>query len=148
MAFPKHARKINMKPIHSLAAAALIASASLTMGPAFAQQFDANGIGRTETVRHDIGDASHEAVQVRVAFAPGASFPRHTHPGTEIAYVLVGTIEYEINGQAPVILKAGDSLFLPEGTIHSAKNIGAGNAFELPTYIVDKGKPIVVVASK
>jgi len=133
-----------MKATRILAASACILSAGLTLHPAFAQQFDAHGIARTETVRHDIGDAAHEAVQVRVDFAPGAAFPRHTHPGTEIAYVVAGTMEYQLNDQPPVTLQTGQSLFIPEGTIHSARNVGAGNASELATYVVQKGPAIVV----
>jgi hypothetical protein len=30
------------------------------------------------------------------------------------------------------------------GTRHSAKNAGSGNAAELATYLVEKGKPLVV----
>lgn len=43
-------------------------------------------------------------------------------------------------------LKAGEALFIPAGTIHAAKNVGAGNASELATYIVEKGEPLVVLA--
>ena len=43
-------------------------------------------------------------------------------------------------------LKAGDVLFIPAGTIHAAKNIGSSNAAELGTYVVEKGKPLVVLA--
>lgn len=134
-----------MKTTRILAAAALCIGGGLTLAPALAQQFDAHGIARTETLRHDIGDAAHEAVQVRVDFAPGAAFPRHSHPGTEIAYVLAGTVEYQLDDQPPVTLKTGDALFIPEGTVHSARNVGAGNASELATYVVEKGRPIVVV---
>ena len=41
-------------------------------------------------------------------------------------------------------LKAGEVLFIPYGTVHSAKNVGSGNAVELATYVVEKGKPLVV----
>jgi quercetin dioxygenase-like cupin family protein len=53
-------------------------------------------------------------------------------------------MEYELNGKA-VVLKAGDALYIPAGTVHSARNLGTGNASELATYIVDKNKPIVVL---
>jgi hypothetical protein len=33
---------------------------------------------------------------------------------------------------------------IPAGAIHAAKNVGSGNAAELATYIVEKGKPLVV----
>ena len=50
-----------------------------------------------------------------------------------------------MEGKPPVILKAGEVLFIPAGTVHSAKNIGSGNGAELGTYIVEKGKPLVVI---
>lgn len=112
--------------------------------PALAQQFDATGMARTELVRHEY-DATHEAAQVRVDFAPRAAFPRHSHPGVEIAHVLQGTIEYELDGR-PVLLRTGDSLYIPAGAVHSARNAGSGNAAELATYIVEKNKPVVVLA--
>jgi quercetin dioxygenase-like cupin family protein len=59
----------------------------------------------------------------------------------EIIYVLEGTLEHRLKGKQPVTLKAGDVLFIPARTIHAAKNVGSGNASELATYIVEKGKP-------
>jgi quercetin dioxygenase-like cupin family protein len=55
-------------------------------------------------------------------------------------------LEYQLEGRPPVTLKAGDVLFIPHGTIHAVKNIGSGNAAELATYIVEKGKPLLTVA--
>ena len=104
------------------------------------------GIKRTDGLRHDLGVPGREVVQVRVDFAPGAAFARHSHPGEEIAYVLEGSLEYQFDGKPPVTLKAGDALFIPAGTIHSAKNAGSANGAELATYIVEKGKPLVVLA--
>ena len=49
-------------------------------------------------------------------------------------------------GRPPVTLKAGEVLFIPAGTIHAATNVGSGNAAELATYLVEKGKPLVVLA--
>lgn len=106
--------------------------------------FDAHGIARTETVRKEF-DSKTQAIQVRVDFAPGASFPKHSHPGVEMAYVLSGSIEYEMDGNA-IRLQAGQSLYIPAGTAHSAKNIGAGVTSELATYLVEKDKPIVILS--
>jgi mannose-6-phosphate isomerase-like protein (cupin superfamily) len=78
--------------------------------------------------------------------APGASFPRHKHPGEEIIYVIEGSIEYDVDGQPPMTVKAGGVLFIPAGTIHAAKNVGSVNAAELGTYVVEKGKPLVTLA--
>lgn len=110
---------------------------------ATAQKLDANGIGRTEALRHDF-DGGREAIQVKVDFGPHVAFPKHSHPGVEIAYVLEGTIEYELNGRK-VVLKAGDALYIPAGAVHSARNLGGGIASELATYLVDKNKPVLVL---
>ena len=132
----------------TIAAAALAlfsihATAQHAAAPLPAPKFDAKGIARTETVRSEF-DSKREAIQVRVDFAPGASFPKHSHPGVEIAYVLSGTIEYEMNGKT-IRLQAGESLYIPAGAVHSAKNVGTGVTSELATYLVEKNKPIVVL---
>ncbi|WP_425259990.1 cupin domain-containing protein [Rubrivivax sp. RP6-9] len=101
------------------------------------------GIKRSAALQHDLGVADRTVIQVRVDFAPGASFGSHTHPGAEVAYVLEGTIEYELQGRAPLQLKAGEALFIPAGVVHAARNVGAGNAAELATCIVEKNKPIL-----
>jgi quercetin dioxygenase-like cupin family protein len=103
------------------------------------------GVTRADLQRHDLSIPGHEAVQLRVDFAPGSSFPRHRHPGEEIIYVIEGTIEYQLDGQPPVILKAGDVLFVPDGAVHAAKNAGDTNAAELGTYVVEKGKPLTEI---
>ena len=41
-------------------------------------------------------------------------------------------------------LKAGEVLFIPAGTAHAVRNVGSGKATELATYIVEKGKPLLV----
>jgi len=100
------------------------------------------GTARTDLQRHDLGIAGHEVLQARVDFEPGASFPAHKHPGEEIIYVLEGTLEYQVEGKPPVTLKAGDVLFVPAGTAHSARNAGSDEGAELATYVLEKGKPL------
>jgi quercetin dioxygenase-like cupin family protein len=84
---------------------------------------------------------------VRVDIDPGVAFGKHTHPGEEIIYVLEGSLEYQIEGKPPVTLKAGDVLFIPAGTIHSARNVGSVIGSELATYIVEKGKPLLTLVN-
>ncbi len=103
-------------------------------------------VRRTDLQRHDLSAPGREAIQVRVDIDPGVTAPRHSHPGEEIIYLLEGLMEYQIDGQPPVTLKAGEVYFIPSGAIHSAKNVGTTNAAELATYVVEKGKPLVVVA--
>ncbi|KAA0973011.1 cupin domain-containing protein [Pseudomonas sp. ANT_H12B] len=103
------------------------------------------GIHRTDLARRDLDVAGREVIQVRVDFEPGVASPKHSHPGVEMAYVIEGTFEYQLEGQPTVTLKAGESLYIPAGTAHVATNIGKSKASELATYIVKKDTPIVVI---
>src|SRR5687767_15007082 len=131
-----------MKTIRIMAVVVLIVGGGLALYVARAQQ---QGIRRTDLQRHDLSVPGREVVQVRVDIAPGAAFGRHSHPGEEIVYVIEGSLEYEVEGKPPVTLKAGEVLFIPAGTIHAAKNVGSANGAELATYVVEKGKPLVVM---
>jgi quercetin dioxygenase-like cupin family protein len=132
-----------MKSIRIMAAATLIVGAGFAMPAA---QADTAGLHRTDLVRHDLSAPDREGIQVRVDFDPGVFAPKHSHPGEEIAYVLQGTLEYQLGDSPPITLKTGESLFIPAGTVHSARNVGSGKASELATYIVKKGAPLVVLA--
>ena len=125
-----------------MAVAVLIVASGLALHVARAQQ---PGITRTDLQRHDLSVPGREVVQVRVDFAPGVVAPEHNHPGEEIVYVIEGLLEYQLEGKPPVTLKAGDVLFIPAGTVHAVKNVGSGNAAELATYVVETGKPLVVL---
>ena len=126
-----------------LGAALLIVVGSPGLGSARTQQ---PGVKRTDLQRHDLSLPGREVIQVRVDLAPGVAFGKHWHPGEEIVYVLEGALEYEVEGRPPVTLKAGDVLFVPARTNHAAKNVGKTNGSELATYLVEKGKPLVVMS--
>jgi quercetin dioxygenase-like cupin family protein/quinol monooxygenase YgiN len=121
----------------------LFAAALLIAGGFSAVPAQQPGSRRTDLQRHDLSTPGREVVQVRVDLDPGSSFPRHTHFGEEIIYVIEGKLEYRIGDQPAVVVKPGDVLFVPAGVVHSVKNIGTGNGAELATYIVEKDKPLV-----
>jgi quercetin dioxygenase-like cupin family protein len=104
------------------------------------------GVTRTNLQRRDLSVPGREVVQVRVDLAPGVLFPRHTHPGEEIVYAIEGTLEYRLDGKPPVTLQPGQVLFIPAGVVHAVRNAGRDNGAELATYIVEKGKPLLVLA--
>jgi len=139
---PKELNMTKLNKMQIMAMAALVAGAVLAPLGAQAQT---PGVTRTDLQRHDLSVAGHEAVQVRVDLAPGVAFGKHTHPGEEIIYVLEGSLEYQIEDKPPVTLKAGDVLFIPAGTVHSARNAGNVTGSELATYIVEKGKPLLTL---
>ena len=130
-----------MRAIRTMTVLALIAGSGFALRAVAAPQ---PGIKRTDLQRHDLGVHGREVVQVRVDLAPGVAFGRHSHPGEEIVYVIEGALEYEVEGTAPVTLRAGEVLFIPAGAIHAARNTGKVNGAELATYIVEKGKPLLV----
>ena len=132
---------------HSLGSAAtivvaVVVASGLVLHVARAQPA---GITRIDLQRYDLSVPGREVVQAIVELDPGVTSSRHTHPGEEIIYVLEGSLEYEVEGKAPVTLKAGEVFFVPAETIHAVRNVGSGEAAELATYVVEKGKPLIVL---
>ena len=132
-----------MKATRIIPVAMLIVASGFSLHAALAQQ---QGVKRTELQRYDLSVPGREVIQVRVDLDPGVTFPMHSHPGEEIIYVLEGVWEYQVEGKGAMRLKAGEVLFIPAGVKHGAKNVGSGKGSELATYIVEKGKPLVVLA--
>ena len=125
-----------------LSAAVLFIGGGIALHVTQAQQSD---VKRTDLQRHDLSFPGREVIQVRVDIPAGAAFPKHSHPGEEVVYMIEGVLEYQIEGRPPVTLKAGEVLFIPVGTIHAVKNVGSENGAELATYIVEKGKPLLTL---
>ena len=101
------------------------------------------GLKRTDLSRHDLSIEGREVIQTRVDFAPGAVAPWHSHPGEEVIYVPEGTLEFQLQGEKPVLLETGSVLFIPARKVHMARNPGTARGVELATYIVEKGKPLL-----
>ena len=104
------------------------------------------GLTRTDLQEHDLSIPGREVIQNRVDVDPEAPAIRHWHPGEEVIYVLEGRLEYEIDGESPRTVSAGEALTVPAERVHSVRNIRDGNAAELATYIVEKGKPLFNLA--
>jgi len=122
------------KPVVLIGAALLVAAGGL-----YAQ---ASGLTRTLVGKADVSVPGREAVVARVEVAPGARAGRHTHPGDEISYVLEGQVELLVDGQAPRVVKAGESFVIPAGTVHDAHNASETPTKLVGVYVVEKGKPL------
>jgi quercetin dioxygenase-like cupin family protein len=131
-----------MKTTRTAALAVLVATSALGVHAAGAPPA---GVQRADLQQRDLSIAGREAIQVAVTFGPGSAFGKHRHPGEELVYVLEGALEYQLEGKPPVTLRKGDVLFIPAGAVHAVKNVGKGNGTELATYIVEKGKQLVVM---
>jgi len=81
-----------------------------------------------------------------IEIPPGAVSARHSHPGEDFGYLIEGTVVLQVDGKAPVTLRAGDAFLTERGQIHNARNIGTTTARAVDTYIIDKGKPGVIPA--
>jgi quercetin dioxygenase-like cupin family protein len=87
------------------------------------------------------GDANREVRMQAVTIAPGGGNNFHRHPGDQWAMVQEGEVTFTIKGQPPRVLKVGDSVYIPRGTIHRNQNFGAVASRSVELLIVDKGKP-------
>jgi quercetin dioxygenase-like cupin family protein len=99
------------------------------------------GIKRIPLQRFDVPGTAYETVIGIAEIAPNTSIGRHTHPGPESGYVIEGGFELLIDGEAPRLLKAGESYKVPPRTIHDAKT-GPDGAKVIATYVVEKGQPL------
>jgi len=91
------------------------------------------------------GTANQEVAVYETEYAPGGINPRHLHPAAITFHVLAGTGVWQEEGKQPVTLHAGDSLFVPAGTIHSHWNPSATEPLRFLEFIVaekDKGRSI------
>ncbi|MGE0116087.1 MAG: cupin domain-containing protein [Steroidobacteraceae bacterium] len=109
-----------------------------------------SGIQRTILLRTDMlaASAPMEAVMGRAEIPAGGNAGRHTHYGREVGYVLSGEAVLEVDGEAPRILHAGDTFLIEAGKVHDARASGDAPARVLAFYLVEKGKPLAVLAAQ
>ena len=99
------------------------------------------GLKRTLIKQTDGPMDGYVTVEMKVEIEPGAAVARHTHPGIESSYVVEGSVELSVDGEAPRAMAAGDGFQVPTGVPHSAKN-GPAKTVLAGTYVVEKGKPL------
>ena len=104
------------------------------------------GLKRIDLQQHDLSVPGREVIQNRVDIEPDAPAIRHWHPGEEIIYVLEGSLEYEIDGEPPKTVNAGEALMVPAERVHAVRNVGGDTAAKLATYVVQKDKPLLNLA--
>jgi quercetin dioxygenase-like cupin family protein len=64
----------------------------------------------------------------------------HRHTGDQWTAVQEGEITFTVKGQLPVVLKAGDSNYVPRGIVHRQQNLSDKPARHVVVNIFDKGK--------
>jgi quercetin dioxygenase-like cupin family protein len=76
-----------------------------------------------------------------VVLPVGSAIGFHRHNGDQWAAIQEGEVTFTIKGQPPRVLKAGDSVYIPRGTIHRNQNLSDKPARSVELNIMDKDKP-------
>ncbi|MGH7409757.1 MAG: cupin domain-containing protein [Candidatus Methylomirabilis sp.] len=94
--------------------------------------------------RTDLAGAKRkEAVLVLRELPPGTESGKHTQSGTEVAYILEGSVTLEVQGKSPLTLKQGDSFQTGPRQVHNVKNASTtAPAKVIVFYVVEKGKAL------
>jgi quercetin dioxygenase-like cupin family protein len=102
-------------------------------GPAFSTRFF------TTPLENDPSRDVRLQMQLHLPNRPGNAF--HTHSGDQWEAVIEGEITFTVRGQEPRVLKAGDSVYIPRGTVHRNENKSNLPTRTIELLIIDKGKP-------
>jgi quercetin dioxygenase-like cupin family protein len=86
-------------------------------------------------------DPTRQVRMQNVVLPPGAANQFHRHPGDQWWTIQEGEVTYTVKGQAPRVLKAGDYVYVPRGTIHRSQNLSNRPARAVEMNITDKDKP-------
>jgi len=86
-------------------------------------------------------DPSRQVRMQNVVIPAGAGNQFHRHPGDQWWAVQEGEVTYTIKGQPPRVLKPGDFVYVPRGTIHRNQNLTNRPARSVELNITDKDKP-------
>ena len=80
--------------------------------------------------RRRIGCYNEDMMLVEVNFDAGAVGSDHSHPHTQISYVLSGEFTYHIEGEARTMLP-GDSIVVDGGKVHGCACVKAGTLLDI-----------------
>jgi quercetin dioxygenase-like cupin family protein len=114
-----------------LAAAQQPASTTTPMAP----------IKRPILQRADVPGTSLEIIYATVEISAGFKAGRHNHPGVVMAQIVEGDFWLQLDGQPEQVLRAGESLTLPDRAVHNEGTLDKPVKLNA-VYVVEKGKPL------
>jgi quercetin dioxygenase-like cupin family protein len=132
--------------LRSPCAALLFSAFALASFPVAAQQ---PGMAKPDMVLKEIvaGMPRGESQEIHVmtaSFKPGDRTPFHTHRFPVTVYVLEGAFTLELEGRAPVVLKAGQSMVEPPNVKMTGYNRSATEPLKVVIfYVGDPGTPFL-----
>ena len=74
-----------------------------------------------------------------VSLQPGGRSPAHVFGGLEVVFVLDGTLNVDVAGQAPVQLPAGQATYVPAHTLTQELAVGGAKVDYLAYFITEHG---------
>jgi len=116
-----------------LATAASPQTSTSPTGPAFSWRFFTTALDKDPT--RDVA----LQMQLHLPNRQGNGF--HTHNGDQWEVVVEGEITFTVKGQTPRVLKSGEFVYIPRGTIHRNENKSNAPTRTIELLIKDKGKP-------
>ena len=73
-----------------------------------------------------------QLMSVEVGFESGSIGADHTHPHTQLSYVLAGRFRYTVDGNS-VEMNPGDSIVVPGGAVHGTVCLEKGTLLDVFT---------------
>ena len=143
-----------MRSIFNCAAVVLLAMSFCISGSAvYAQDQKHAASAKPEITRNELlnvplkGLDGFDGVMYITDIPPGMSSPRHSHPGYEFNYILKGSVSYQVDGQKPFTLKAGQGTYNARGNIHRVWNPSKTEPAQLVAVLIkETGKPLAIPA--
>jgi quercetin dioxygenase-like cupin family protein len=99
---------------------------------------------RTVLLTKSLAAQGYNGIVGRGEVPPGMAAPAHFHHGDELVVLLEGEVEVEIEGTAPVRVKAGEAMHVEAGKVHRPKSVGTVPAKFISVWVVEKDKPFAV----
>ncbi len=121
-----------------MATAASAQTSTSSTGPVFSQRFFNTALA------NDPSRDVQMQMQLHLPNRPGNGF--HSHNGDQWEVVLDGEIVFTVKGEAPRLLKPGEYVYIPRGTIHRNENKSAAPTRTIELLIKDKDKPQTIAA--
>jgi quercetin dioxygenase-like cupin family protein len=120
-----------------IVAIGMVAAAAWSQAPQQAPGFQASRYFEMPLEK----DASRIVRLQSVVMPPGAANQFHRHPGDQWWAVQEGEVTFTVKGQPPRVLKAGEFVYVPRGTVHRNQNLSGRPVRSIELNITDKDKP-------
>ena len=68
---------------------------------------------------------NEQVMMCEITFEKGAKGNPHTHPHTQVTYIVKGSFAFTVGDETKVV-NAGDSVLMPSGVLHGCECLEAG----------------------